>query len=130
VRPGERPELRIDGYRNGKLALRRQFSADEASDVLTCVADDKALAADGQDMTRIEVRALDRYGAARPYVQGSLTFSLDGPGELIGDNPLDFAAAGGAAAVWLRTQRGQPGAITVAVRHPTMGIAATTVQAV
>jgi beta-galactosidase len=127
VRAGTRPELRIDGYRNGKVVLRRQFSADPTGDVLTCVADDSALTADGQDATRIEVRALDRYGAARPYVQGSVNFTLDGPGELIGDNPLDFEAAGGAAAVWLRTQRGLPGTITISVAHPTLGTATTAV---
>ncbi|HEX9336213.1 MAG TPA: glycoside hydrolase family 2 TIM barrel-domain containing protein, partial [Pseudonocardiaceae bacterium] len=130
VRPGARPELRIDGYRNGKLALRRQFSADPAGDVLTCVADDETLTADGQDTTRIEIRALDRYGAARPYVQGELNLALDGPGVLIGDNPLDFESAGGAAAVWLRSQRGQAGTITVYVVHPTLGAATTTVRTV
>ncbi|HEY3610877.1 MAG TPA: glycoside hydrolase family 2 TIM barrel-domain containing protein, partial [Pseudonocardiaceae bacterium] len=100
VRAGHRPELRIDGYLNNKLALRRLFSPDTTTDVLGCVADDPTLVADGQDATRIEVRALDRYGAARPHVDGDVTFGVDGPGVLVGDNPLDFGSAGGAAAVW------------------------------
>ncbi|HEX4721547.1 MAG TPA: glycoside hydrolase family 2 TIM barrel-domain containing protein, partial [Pseudonocardiaceae bacterium] len=82
VRADERPELRIDGYRDGELALRRLFSPDPTQDTLACAADDDILAADGQDTTRIEIRALDRYGAARPYVQGSLDLALDGPGVL------------------------------------------------
>jgi beta-galactosidase len=128
VRTGRRPELRIDGYLGGKLALRRLFSPDPTTDVLACVADDSTLAADGQDATRIEVRALDKYGAARPYVEGELTFGVNGPGELIGDNPLDFASAGGAAAVWLRTVRGQPGIVTVYAAHPTLGTESATIR--
>jgi len=128
VRAGHRPELRIDGYLGNRLALRRLFSPDTTTDVLACVADDPTLVADGQDATRIELRALDRYGAARPYVEGQLTFGVNGPGVLIGDNPLDFQSAGGAAAVWLRTVRGQPGTVTVYAAHPTLGSESVTIQ--
>jgi len=129
VKAGKRPELRIDGYLKGKLALRRQLSADPGGDWLRIVADDATLAADGADTTRVELRALDRYGAPRPYVPGSVDLAVDGPGVLIGDNPLDLESAGGAAAVWLRTVRGQTGTITLYVSHPVLGTAATTVAA-
>jgi beta-galactosidase len=57
-----------------------------------------------------------------------LTFGVTGPGVLIGDNPLDFQSAGAAAAVWLRTVRGQPGTVTVYVNHPTLGSESATIQ--
>ena len=129
VRPHERlANLTIDGYLGGKLALRRRFSSDPTRDQLSCVADDHLLAADGRDTTRVAIRALDRYGAPRPYVTGLLTLAIDGPGVLIGDNPLDFQDTGGAAAVWVRTLRGQTGQVTVTAAHPTLGSEETVIQ--
>ncbi|HWC83330.1 MAG TPA: glycoside hydrolase family 2 TIM barrel-domain containing protein [Pseudonocardiaceae bacterium] len=119
--PTRRPELRLDGYLAGNLVQSRRFSPDRSQDVLSCTADDRVLAADGVDTTRIVVRVLDRYGAPRPYVDGAVQLAVSGPGTLIGDNPLDLAAAGGAAAVWVRTQRGQRGPITVVASHPIVG---------
>jgi beta-galactosidase len=115
------PELRIDGYVGGRLAARRRFSADPRLDRLSFVADDAALNADGQDMTRLVVRAVDRYGAQRPYVTGSVSFAIDGPGVLVGDDPFDVEAAGGAGAVWVRTMRGLTGRVTVSATHPVLG---------
>ncbi len=126
---GERkPELRIDGFVGGRRALRRLFSPDPSFDTLTCVADDEALVPDGQDATRVVLRAVDRYGAPRPFVVGSLTFTVSGPAVLVGDNPLDFQAAGGACAVWLRSVRGQTGQVSLAATHPLLGAAATAVH--
>jgi beta-galactosidase len=130
VRPGTRPTLRIDGFLGGRRVTSRQFSADPALDVLTCAADDATLRADGVDMTRVVVRAVDAYGAPRPYVAGGVSFGLSGPGLLIGDNPFDLEAAGGAGAVWLRTLPGQPGVLTLQAAHPTLGFAATSVTTV
>jgi beta-galactosidase len=47
---------------------------------------------------------------------------------LIGDNPFDFAAAGGAGAVWVRSLPGAPGTVTVTARHPGVGSAAARVR--
>ncbi|HEX3588563.1 MAG TPA: glycoside hydrolase family 2 TIM barrel-domain containing protein [Pseudonocardiaceae bacterium] len=129
VRPHERlADLRIDGYLGTKLALRRRFSPDPTRDQLSCAADDHLLTADGADTTRLVIRALDRYGAPRPYVSGLLSLAIDGPGVLIGDNPLDFEATGGAAAVWVRTLRGQTGPVTVTAAHPTLGSEETVIE--
>ena len=78
-------------------------------------------------MTRVVVIAQDRYGSHRPGVTEPVTFAVDGPGELIGDNPLDFQAAGGAAAVWVRSVKDQPGTINVSAAHPQLGQATVTV---
>jgi beta-galactosidase len=110
--------------------VRRSFSADPTLDQLSCVADDRTLTADGQDATRVVLRAVDRYGAPRPYVTGALDFAISGPGVLVGDNPFDFEAAGGAGAVWIRTIKGLTGQVILSATHPTLGSAETTIQVV
>ena len=117
------PDLRIDGYLGSQRVASRWFSADPSGDVLTLAADDAELEADGTDATRVWFRAVDRYGAPRPYVAGQVTLTLDGPAVLVGDNPFDFAAAGGAGAAWLRSLPGSPGPVTVTATHPTLGTA-------
>ncbi|MGH3435313.1 MAG: glycoside hydrolase family 2 protein [Sciscionella sp.] len=125
---GHRPvELRVDGYLAGKRLLTRTFSADSSKDMLLMAADDTELDADGADATRLALRAVDRYGAARPYVSGHVTLSVRGPATLVGDNPFPFDATGGAGAVWLRTVGGHAGAITVRASHPRLGTASATV---
>lgn len=128
VRAGMRPDLRVDGYLGNRLALTRRFSADPTFDTLSCVADDTTIDADGQDATRVVLRAVDRYGAPRPYVTGWVSVTLDGPGTLIGDSSLDFTATGGTGAVWVRSVRGQPGTVTVYAVHATLGGESVTIQ--
>jgi beta-galactosidase len=123
VPAGQKPDLRIEGFVGDRMVLTRSFSAERQLDTLSCVADDATLAADGSDATRVVVRAVDRFGAPRPYVAGSVSFTVTGPGELVGDNPFDLHAAGGAAAVWIKSVRGKPGQVTLRARHPKLGTA-------
>jgi hypothetical protein len=120
VAPGTTPELRLDGYVGDNLVLSRQFAGDTTGDCLLVQADDAQIAADGSDATRVWFMAVDRYGAPRPYVQGNVTVSLEGPGVLIGDTTFDFADAGGAGAV-----RGCP-ACRHRERHPVSPLFANT----
>lgn len=129
VDPRRRPELRIDGYLGTELVLSRRFSSDPATDVLSVRIDDDELVADGVDCTRIEFRAVDAYGAPRPYVDGDIVLQVDGPAELIGDNPFPFGAAGAAGAVWIRTIAGLDGTIRVRAEHRTLGAAGTSCRA-
>ena len=116
-----RPELRIDGYLGADMVASRSFSADPSGDVLALAADDAEIDGDGADATRLEFRAVDRYGAPRPYVAGQVGFDVTGPAVLVGDNPFDFAAAGGAGAVWIRSRPGARGTVTVRASHPILG---------
>jgi beta-galactosidase len=122
-----RPDLRIDGYLGSHRVASRSFSSDPSGDVLWLAADDPEIDADGTDATRLAFRAVDRYGAPRPYVTGQVTLDLAGPAVLVGDNPFDFAAAGGVGAVWLRSLPGAPGPVTVTAAHPTLGTAVASV---
>jgi beta-galactosidase len=92
------------------------------------VFDDAEIEGDGVDAIRLVFRAVARYGAPRPYVTGQVTLSVEGPAVLIGDNPFDFAAAGGAGAVWIRSRPGVPGTAIVTVSHPSLGRAVARVR--
>jgi beta-galactosidase len=122
------PELRIDGYLGSGMVASRTFSADPSGDELSLTADDAEIDGDGVDTTRLAFRAVDQYGNPRPYVDGQVTFGVSGPAVLIGDNPFDFASAGGVGAVWIRSLPGSPGPVTVTASHPTLGSVVARIQ--
>jgi beta-galactosidase len=122
------PDLRIDGYLGPDLVASRSLSSDSSSDRFLLVLDDHEIVGDGVDATRLMFRVVDRYGAPRPYVTGQVVLSVDGPGVLVGDNPFDFAAAGGVGAVWIRSLPGAAGTVTVSVSHPVLGDAVARVR--
>ncbi len=122
------PELRIDGYLGSVMVASRSLASDPSGDVLSLAADDAEIDDDGVDATRLAFRAVDRYGAPRPYVTGQVTLNLAGPAGLIGDNPFDFAATGGAGAAWIRSRPGSRGIVTVRASHPILGSAVASVR--
>ena len=122
-----RPELRIDGYVSGKRVVTRTFSADPSGDRLLVRADDRELQADGADATRVAFRAVDRYGAPRPYVTGDVTIRVAGPATLVGESPFAFEDAGGVGAVWIRSRHDDPGRVRVRVAHGELGTGETTI---
>ena len=122
------PDLRIDGYLGSELVASRLLASDPSFDRLAVACDDAEIFGDGVDATRVVFRAVDRYGAPRPYVTGQVTLSVDGPAALIGDNPFDLAAAGGVGAAWIRSWPGAAGAVTVSASHPVFGDAVARVR--
>jgi beta-galactosidase len=80
--------------------------------------DDRTLTADGADSTRVVMRVTDEFGAPRPYADDPIVFTLQGPAELIGDNP--FSLVGGTGAVWIRA-REQAGTVRLTAKHPRLG---------
>ncbi|CAA9585303.1 MAG: Beta-galactosidase, partial [uncultured Thermomicrobiales bacterium] len=118
-----RLDLRLDGFIGDRLVISRAFAGDPTGDRLDLHADDVALVGDGRDMTRLVCRAVDRHGAPRPFVGGVVTFALDGPGTIVGDNPFDLGSAGGAGAVWIRAAGGRVGTVRVRAEHPALGAA-------
>lgn len=113
--------LRIDGFVGEKRLLSRSFSSDPGQDQLMVVADDKELIGDGADATRVVFRITDKYGAARPFAGGKVTFKIEGPGNIIGDNPFDLDASGGAGAIWIKTKQNSSGGISLQVTHSLFG---------
>jgi beta-galactosidase len=111
-------DLRIDGYLNGKLVISKTLSGSGASRKFALIADDTKLLADGADSTRVVMRVTDEFGAVRTYANDAITLKVEGPAELIGDNP--FALMGGTGAVWIRAKE-QAGTARLTATHPHLG---------
>ena len=69
---------------------------------LSLEADDRELAGDGRDATRVVLRLTDEYGNSRPMSTGAVQLTIAGPGEIVGPNP--FALSGGAGAIWVKAR--------------------------
>ena len=115
---GKWGDLRIDGYINGKQVISKSMSGRGIDQKFTLLPDDTNLNADGADTTRVVLRVTDEFGAIRPFANDAIKFELDGPAEIIGDNP--FALIGGTGAIWIRAKE-QPGKVTLTATHPVLG---------
>src|ERR1700756_4194494 len=112
-------DLKIEGYIEGKLVITKQMSGSGVDTKFLLLPDDTRLVADGADSTRVVLRVTDEFGCVRPFANESIKFELQGPAQLIGDNP--FSLVGGTGAVWVRAQEHQGTAILKAV-HPYLGV--------
>lgn len=115
------PELRIDGFVGSKRVLSRSFSANPANDHLQVTVDDAQLDPDGSDATRVAFAVVDKFGAPRSFAEGTVTLHIEGPGEIVGDNPFDLKDNGGTGAVYVRSFAGKSGRIRIEARHSTLG---------
>ncbi|MDQ3327077.1 MAG: glycoside hydrolase family 2 protein [Chloroflexota bacterium] len=111
-------DLQIDGYIGGQKVASKRMSARGVDRQFFLETDDLTLEGDGIDATRVVFRVTDEFGAARPFSTGAVTLTIEGPGEIIGDNP--FALTGGVGAVWVRAAQ-QPGTIRLRAAHPVLG---------
>jgi beta-galactosidase len=111
-------DLRIEGYIAGKKVIERKMSAKGVDRQFVIEPDDRELTGDGIDMTRVILKVVDEFGNVRPFSNAAITLSLQGPGEIIGDNP--FALFGGVGAVWLKTKPAA-GQIRLKATHETLG---------
>jgi beta-galactosidase len=107
-------DLRIDGYINGKIVISKTYSGKGIDSQLLVEPDDIALMGDGSDVTRVLLRVADEYGNTQQFASGVVTLTIDGPGEIIGENP--YGLMGGAGAVWIKT-RAEAGVIHLTAQH-------------
>ncbi len=110
--------LRIDGYLGEAKVIEKKYSSDGTDREFAAVADDSVLQADGADATRVILKVTDEFGALRRYSTAAISFTLDGPAELIGDNPFSLVA--GCGAVWIRAKE-KPGKVVLKATHPVLG---------
>jgi beta-galactosidase len=111
-------DLRVDGYLAGKLAVSKTYSGQGVDRKFTLHPDDTELYADGADATRVVMRVTDEFGAIRPLANGPIVLTLEGPADIIGDNP--FALVGGTGAIWIRA-REQAGTVRLTATHARLG---------
>jgi len=119
--PKPTPELLLQGLVGGRPVAQLRMSANPADDALVMAVDDTTISADGSDATRVVFRAVDAHGNQRRYGSGQVMLTMSGPATLVGDNPFAFGRYGGLGAVWIRSQPGQPGTITLTASHPLLG---------
>src|SRR5882672_3605668 len=97
---------------------RQDFSGKGIDEKFALRPDDTKLVGDGADTTRVVFRVTDEFGRIRPFANDPIKFDLDGPAEIIGDNP--FALIGGTGAIWVRAKE-QAGTVTLTATHPQLG---------
>lgn len=111
-------DLRIEGYIQGKQVIAKTLSGKGIDQKFELLPDDTNLVADGADTTRVVLRVTDEFGAIRPFANDAIRLELDGPAEIIGDNP--FALIGGTGAIWVRAKE-QAGTVRLTAVHPVLG---------
>jgi beta-galactosidase len=119
------PDLRLVGYKDGNAVAEQRVSAHGIPEKLLLTADDAELAADGADMTRLVFKITDRFGNRLPYATQAVSFEIEGPGELIGENP--FALVGGQAALYVKAKH-EPGTVRVRATTPRLEAAEVTIN--
>jgi beta-galactosidase len=115
VPPGD---LRVEGFLAGNKVIEKQYSSKGVDQQFVVAADDTTLTADGADTTRVVFMVTDEFGALRRYATASIVFDIEGPAEIIGDNP--FSLVGGCGALWIRA-KAEPGAVRLKATHPVLG---------
>jgi beta-galactosidase len=108
-------DLKVIGYIGGQPAAAVQMRADGLPHRLTLEPDDAELIADGSDMTRLVLKVVDSYGSRLAHADPVVSLSIEGEGELIGDNP--FVLIGGQGALYVRSTR-RAGTIHVRASAP------------
>ncbi|MFT4253092.1 MAG: beta-galactosidase GalA [Caulobacter sp.] len=121
--------IEAHGYKDGKVILRQRRETAGPAAALRLTTDRSALAADGQDVGILKVEVVDAKGRPVPKAEDLVTFSVTGPGEVVGvgnGNPTshesDVAGArkvfNGLAQAIVRTRRGQAGEVRVLASAP------------
>ncbi|GGJ28103.1 glycoside hydrolase family 2 protein [Deinococcus roseus] len=116
-------DLELRGYLKGEQVKTHRLAADGIPRKLVLQADDAEIHADGADLTRLSLKITDEYGNALPFAWGPVLLDCEGPGVLVGENPL--VLPGGQAAVYLRSTL-ISGTVTVTAR--VQGLPVQTVQ--
>jgi beta-galactosidase len=111
-------DLRIEGYLQGKQVIAKTLSGKGVDQKFELLPDDTKLTADGADATRVVFRVTDEFGDIRPFANDAIKLQLDGPAEIIGDNP--FALVGGTGAIWVRAKE-QVAMVRLTAVHPVLG---------
>lgn len=118
-------DLRIEGYIGGKKVIEKKMSGKGVDRQFFITPDDNELVGDGIDMTRVVLKVTDEFGNVRPFANAAIMLSIEGPGEIVGENP--FALVGGGGAVWIKTKEAI-GTISLNAKHPWLGTKTVVIQ--
>jgi beta-galactosidase len=119
-------ELKVIAYKHGKQWATDVMKTAGQPEKLLLSSDSSQIVADGRDLAFVSVRVVDHDDVTVPRTASHITFSLDGPGEIVATDsgdPTDFVpfsshgrdAFNGMALVTVRAKPGQTGAIRLQV---------------
>lgn len=80
----EQGKIEAISYKNGKAVARHLVETTGEAAALKAVADNPKWAADGIDLQHIRIAAVDKKGRKVPGSNKKLTFTVDGPAEIVG----------------------------------------------
>ena len=72
------------GYKNGKEIIKTQVTTTGHSSAIKLVTDRSSIKADGQDVSVVTVQINDAKGLNVPVANDEVTFTIEGPGKIIG----------------------------------------------
>lgn len=82
--PFEEGTLKAVSRKDGKVVLEREVQSAGSASELALSADRSTIDADGKDLSFITVDILDENGIFVPNAGDQITFSLEGPGKIVG----------------------------------------------
>jgi beta-galactosidase len=115
-------EVKVVAYKNGERWAEKVMTTTGEAARVELTADRTTLAADGQDLSFVTVQVSDQEGQLVPRSHNRVTFSIEGPGEIIAVGNGDptshepFQASerrvfNGLALVVVRSEKGKAGAV-------------------
>ncbi len=133
----ESGQLKAVAYKNGNKWSEETIQTTGAATQLKISADRNVMNADGSDLSFITIKVADKNGLTVPVANNKITFSIEGPGEIVatdnGDpaNLVSFAskerdAYFGLVLVIVRSEKGKSGTIKIHASSP--GLKTATVE--
>ncbi len=121
--------LEARATKGGKVVLTEKRETAGPGAKILVMADRMQIAADGQDLAVVNVAIVDAQGRPVPLADNKVTFSVNGPGKVIGvgngdaschesDKGSERSAFNGLCMAIVQSQRGQAGSIAVSVTSP------------
>ena len=98
---GEATQWRLDALKNGEVVASRTCCPSAKLHLEVRASSTVLREGDTYDMAAVRVRILDENGSIAPYAQIPVTFTLEGPAELVG--PVAACAEGGMTGTYIRT---------------------------
>ncbi|KXI27197.1 beta-galactosidase [Paraglaciecola hydrolytica] len=119
-------ELKVQAYKLGKPWAENKVVTTGAATALAFTPDRAEINADGVDLSFVTVKVVDKDGLMVPRAKHQLSFSLQGPGEIVATDNGDSAnlvafpshqraAFNGLALVIIKAKKGEPGNISLSV---------------
>ena len=85
-------EVKVIAYKNGKHWAEEIVRTTASASQLVISADRNVINADGEDLSFITVKVADKNGLMVPEANNKVTFSIDGPGEIVATDNGDPAS--------------------------------------